>query len=239
MKRPLIALVLVALAFLGGCATRVESEAQPQALETDADKTLYALGFSMARSLRGVHFNDAETAMIQRGLSDGIAGRQSTVPIDVFGPKINAMMMERMTAAANVEKQAAKEFCDKMAASEGARRLPSGAIYIESQAGSGATPGPTDRVKVHYHGTLRDGTVFDSSVQKGTPAEFSLGPGMIPCFNEGLQQMKVGGKAKLVCPAETAYGEQGRPGIPGGAALVFELELLEAGAAAPPQPASP
>jgi FKBP-type peptidyl-prolyl cis-trans isomerase FkpA len=78
---------------------------------------------------------------------------------------------------------------------------------------------------VHYHGTLRDGTVFDSSVDRGEPISFPLS-GVISCWTEGVQKIKVGGKSKLVCPSETAYGDQGSGSIPGGAALAFEVELL-------------
>ncbi len=93
--------------------------------------------------------------------------------------------------------------------------------------GTGPSPKATDRVQVHYHGTFPDGTVFDSSVERNEPATFPLN-GVIDCWTEGVQQMKVGGKAKLVCPSAIAYGDQGRPPkIPGGATLVFEIELLE------------
>jgi FKBP-type peptidyl-prolyl cis-trans isomerase FkpA len=94
-------------------------------------------------------------------------------------------------------------------------------------------------VKVHYRGTLTDGTEFDSSIARGQPAEFPLN-GVIPCWTEGVQRMKVGGKARLVCPANIAYGDQGRPGtIPGGATLLFDVELLEIKAAAPAAAAPP
>ena len=92
--------------------------------------------------------------------------------------------------------------------------------------GSGASPKPTDVVRVHYHGTFADGEVFDSSVQRGEPARFPLDR-VIPCWTEGLQQIQVGGKAKLVCPPEIAYGERGAPPrIPPNATLTFEVELL-------------
>jgi len=92
--------------------------------------------------------------------------------------------------------------------------------------GEGASPGPTDVVRVHYHGTLPDGGVFDSSVDRGQPAKFPLDR-VIPCWTQGLQQMKVGGKAELVCPPEVAYGARGAPPrIPPNATLHFEVELL-------------
>lgn len=92
--------------------------------------------------------------------------------------------------------------------------------------GSGVNPQPTDRVRVHYHGTFPDGTVFDSSVERGEPAVFPLDQ-VIPCWTEGVQQIRVGGKAKLVCPPERAYGPRGAPPrIPPDATLHFEVELL-------------
>ncbi len=114
-----------------------------------------------------------------------------------------------------------------MAKEAGAVKLPSGVVYIPGKEGAGVNPTAAHMVKVHYHGTFPDGKVFDSSVDRGTPAEFPLG-GVIPCWTEGVQKIKVGGKARLVCPSDTAYGDQGAGGaIPGGATLVFEVELLE------------
>ncbi|MEO1086409.1 MAG: FKBP-type peptidyl-prolyl cis-trans isomerase, partial [Acidobacteriota bacterium] len=102
----------------------------------------------------------------------------------------------------------------------------SGLIYTELAAGTGASPTATDRVKVHYHGTLRDGTVFDSSRDRGEPVTFGLNE-VIKCWTEGVAKMKVGGKAELVCPSTIAYGERAAGQIPPNAALVFEVELLE------------
>ena len=131
------------------------------------------------------------------------------------------------TAAAATEKKAAQAFLDKAAAEKGAKKTESGLIYTEIKPGTGEQPKATDKVKVHYTGTLTDGTVFDSSVQRGQPAEFPLN-GVIKCWTEGVQLMKVGGKSKLVCPSDIAYGDRGSPPkIKGGAALVFEVELLE------------
>jgi FKBP-type peptidyl-prolyl cis-trans isomerase FkpA len=98
-------------------------------------------------------------------------------------------------------------------------------VLIPITEGTGENPTEASTVRVHYHGTLRDGTVFDSSVDRGEPISFPLS-GVISCWTEGVQKIKVGGKAKLVCPSDTAYGDQGSGSIPGGAALAFEVELL-------------
>ena len=111
----------------------------------------------------------------------------------------------------------------------GATRTPSGLVYRELTPGTGASPKPTDAVKVHYRGTLVDGTEFDSSYKRNEPAQFPLNR-VIPCWTEGVQKMKVGGKSQLVCPASIAYGDAGSPPvIPGGATLIFEIELLGIG----------
>ena len=120
-------------------------------------------------------------------------------------------------------------YLDKAAAAPGATRTASGLVYRELKAGTGASPKPSDIVKVHYRGTLVDGTEFDSSYKRNEPAQFPLDR-VIPCWTEGVQKMKVGGKSQLVCPAAIAYGDRGSPPvIPGGATLVFEVELLGIG----------
>ncbi|HEY2845012.1 MAG TPA: FKBP-type peptidyl-prolyl cis-trans isomerase [Bryobacteraceae bacterium] len=117
-------------------------------------------------------------------------------------------------------------YLDKAAAEPGAQKTASGLVYRDITAGSGASPKATDTVKVHYRGTLISGKEFDSSYARNEPAEFPLNM-VIPCWTEGVQKMKVGGKARLVCPSSIAYGDNGAPPeIPGGATLVFEIELL-------------
>jgi FKBP-type peptidyl-prolyl cis-trans isomerase FkpA len=123
----------------------------------------------------------------------------------------------------------AKAALDKAAAEPGAIRTPSGLVYREIRAGTGESPKATDAVTVNYRGTLPNGTEFDSSYKRNEPAQFPLNQ-VIPCWTEGLQRMKVGGKSRLVCPANLAYGERGSPpDIPGGATLIFEVELLSNG----------
>ncbi len=120
-------------------------------------------------------------------------------------------------------------FLEKAAAEPGADKMPSGLIYRELKPGTGASPSATDTVTVQYRCTLTDGTEFDSSYKHDGPAKLPLNA-VIPCWTEGVQKMKVGGKSKLVCPASIAYGPEGRPPvIPGGATLVFEIELLGIG----------
>lgn len=118
-------------------------------------------------------------------------------------------------------------YLERAASEPGAVKTSSGLIFRELSAGSGASPAATDVVKVNYRGTLTDGTEFDSSYKRNEPIEFPLNQ-VIPCWTEGVQRMKVGGKARLVCPSGIAYGDAGRPPvIPGGATLVFEIELLD------------
>jgi FKBP-type peptidyl-prolyl cis-trans isomerase FkpA len=122
-----------------------------------------------------------------------------------------------------------KAYLEKAAAEPGAVKTASGLVYRELRAGSGGSPTASDAVTVNYRGTLVDGTEFDSSYKRNEPATFPLGQ-VIPCWTEGVQKMKVGGKSQLVCPASIAYGEQGSPPtIPGGATLIFEVELLRIG----------
>jgi FKBP-type peptidyl-prolyl cis-trans isomerase FkpA len=122
-----------------------------------------------------------------------------------------------------------QSYLDKAAAEPGAVRTASGLVYRELRAGSGPSPKASDTVKVNYRGTLVDGTEFDSSYKRNEPISFPLN-GVIPCWTEGVQKMKVGGKSQLVCPSKIAYEDEGRPpAIPGGATLIFEVELLGIG----------
>jgi FKBP-type peptidyl-prolyl cis-trans isomerase FkpA len=122
-----------------------------------------------------------------------------------------------------------KSYLDKAAAQPGAIKTDSGLVYRELRPGSGGYPKASDTVTVNYRGTLVDGTEFDSSYKRNQTAQFPLSQ-VIPCWTEGVQKMKVGGKSELVCPASIAYGDRGSPpAIPGGATLIFEIELLRIG----------
>lgn len=200
-------------------------------LTTDEQKTIYSLGLSISRSLAQFDLSPAELQIVERAMSDAAAGKPA-VNLDEWGPKIEALAGARAARVAQQEKAASTSYLDKAAAESGAVKMPSGLVYRELTAGAGPSPKATDTVKVNYRGTLRDGTEFDSSYRRNQPAEFALNE-VIPCWTEGVQKMKVGGKARLVCPSDLAYGDQGRSSIPGGAALTFEIELLEITKTAP------
>ncbi|HWR53661.1 MAG TPA: FKBP-type peptidyl-prolyl cis-trans isomerase [Bryobacteraceae bacterium] len=210
------------------------------ALTTDQEKTIYAAGLSLYRTLAQLDPSPAEIAIVQRALADAAAGKPA-VELNEWGPKIQPLIQERTARVAEREKASSAAFIDKAAAQPGAEKTNSGLVYRATTPGTGPSPKATDTVKVHYRGTLVNGTEFDSSYKRNEPAEFALN-GVIPCWTEGVQKMNVGGKAMLVCPSDLAYGDRGRPSIPGGAALIFEIELLEIvapPAAAAPAPAAP
>jgi FKBP-type peptidyl-prolyl cis-trans isomerase FkpA/FKBP-type peptidyl-prolyl cis-trans isomerase FklB len=212
------ALVLAAVAMAGAAGPELKTEDQ---------KTLYALGLVISQNLASFNLNASDLESVLAGVSDGVLKKDYKVDVQAYAPKISQLQTARAGAAAATEKKAGQAFLDKAAAEKGATRTPSGLIITTLKPGTGPSPKATDKVKVHYHGTLTDGTVFDSSVQRGTPIDLPLS-GVIRCWTEGLQMMKVGGKSKLVCPSDIAYGDQGRPpAIKPGATLVFEVELLE------------
>ncbi len=205
-------------------AAGVATAAEPT---TDADKTLYALGTVIGQNLGAFALTEAELEMVKAGLSDTVLKRPAKVDLSAYASKIQELQQQRSMVAAAAEKKAGQGFLAKAAAEKGATKTSSGLIISTLKPGNGASPKASDSVRVHYHGMLADGTVFDSSVQRNEPATFPLN-GVIPCFREGVQLMKVGGKSRLVCPADLAYGDRGAPPrIKPGATLVFEIELLE------------
>ncbi|MEZ4334943.1 MAG: FKBP-type peptidyl-prolyl cis-trans isomerase [Myxococcota bacterium] len=234
MMRRVQRFVFVTAALLSVLACQQQTEggagAATAELTSDDQKTVYALGLALAREIEPFRLDESELDLLARGMKDGALGRPPQVELEAQMPKIQELGRARVAAAATEEAAAAEAFVAAAAAEPGAEKLESGLVYREITPGTGASPTPDDIVKVHYHGTLRDGTVFDSSVERGSPAEFPL-KGVIPCWTEGVQKMKVGGKARLVCPASTAYGDRGAPPrIKPGAAIAFDVELLEIGA---------
>jgi FKBP-type peptidyl-prolyl cis-trans isomerase FkpA len=189
---------------------------------TDDEQAIYALGLTLYSQF---DLSPAEVEILKRGILDA-ANKTPVGKLEDWGPKITPLAQARRMRAVERGKAASVEFLAKAAAEPFNVKTPSGVVYREITSGTGPMPKATDTVKVNYRGTLIDGTEFDSSYKRNEPATFPLN-GVIKCWTEGVQMMKVGGKARLVCPSDLAYGDQGRPGIPPAAVLVFEIELLE------------
>lgn len=192
----------------------------------DEREVLRTLGVMLWRNLQTFDLTEQELEVVKQGLSEAAAAKAGEPDLAAMSPKIDAFRRGRVEKRAAAEKDRGRVYLEEQAARPGAVRSESGMVYLETAAGSGDSPAAEDTVKVHYRGTLVDGTEFDSSYKREQPAEFPLGR-VIKCWTEGLQMMKPGGKATLVCPSDIAYGDRGRPSIPPGATLVFEVELLE------------
>ncbi len=204
--------------------------AAPKQQPVDVNEALYGVGLAVAKSLEVFSLTRPELDRVLSGIRDGWAEK----PKEKLDAKLQTAISDlaRQRAPKAAEKAAAKEktagapYLAKAAKEKGAARTASGAIVIPIREGTGASPKATDKVKVNYTGTLVNGQIFDSTTGRG-PAEFPLGA-VVRCWSEAVQTMKVGGKAKIVCPPETAYGDRGSPpAVPGNAVLTFEVELLE------------
>jgi FKBP-type peptidyl-prolyl cis-trans isomerase FkpA len=219
-------LTSLATATLLAACTQQAKQAEPK---TDEEKALYAMGAVLARNIQAFELSDQELNMVKSGLADGAKDQSKMKPeeLDAIMPKIRELGDARMKASSERAKKEGEEYLAKAATEAGAEKTASGMIYKQTKEGTGASPTAADNVKVHYEGRLISGKVFDSSKERGEPAEFPLGQ-VIGCWTEGVQKMKVGGTAQLTCPAELAYGEQGQPPtIPGNSTLVFDVELLD------------
>lgn len=216
-------LVIVALGACNAEPPRGEAEVF---LETEDDRTLYAMGFNLANKFDHLPLSQSEREIVQAGFEDAVSGRDPKVDTVRYGRRLEDLFARRGAKASRADSDVERAFLTEAAAEQGARQTDSGLVIQVLREGDGPSPGPDDRVRVHYHGTLHDGTVFDSSVDRGAPGSFSLNR-VIPCWTEALQLMKVGEKSRIVCPAEIAYGDQGAaPLVKPGATLAFEVELL-------------
>jgi FKBP-type peptidyl-prolyl cis-trans isomerase FkpA/FKBP-type peptidyl-prolyl cis-trans isomerase FklB len=221
-----VAWVLCCTSAVQASPSRPSPESAPPETAADAAPTLYTLGQLISRTLADFALTPAELAAVQQGLEDGVLGRPPKVDLAAEAPKLHALQSARREALAAQEKQAGAALLASAAEASGAVRLPTGVLLQPLQPGDGPTPTATDHVRVHYEGTLPAGTVFDSSRERGEPATFPM-RGVIACWTEALQAMRVGGRSRVVCPPELAYGERGAPPvIRPGATLVFDIELL-------------
>jgi FKBP-type peptidyl-prolyl cis-trans isomerase FkpA len=236
--RPRVSRISWCVGFLSLCAAcgKLGGGATPEP-KTDDDKVFYALGLDIGKNIDVFGMSPAELEQVKAGLSDSVSKRKPKVELDTVRPKIFEMARKRQDLKSVTEKAKGKETVAKAAKEPGAEQLPSGMVVKTLRQGTGDSPTDADSVKVNYEGRLVDGTVFDSSYKRNQPASFPL-KGVVKCWTEGLQKMKIGGKAQLTCPSELAYGDQGSPPkIPGGATLIFDIELLEVTKADAPKPA--
>lgn len=196
-------------------------------LDSDTKKSSYAIGQQIGQNLKNQGIEIDTDAMAQ-SMKDAIAGNSQMTKEEIQGAmmKLQESAMKRQTELGEKNKKDGLEFLEKNKSKEGVKVTASGLQYIVEKEGDGKSPTKDDTVKCHYTGTLTNGEKFDSSVDRGQPAEFPVG-GVIPGWTEALLMMKPGAKYKLFVPPELAYGASGRPGIPPNSVLVFDVELIE------------
>ena len=208
----------------------------------DAGAQYVIVGHSERRQYHG------ETDAVVKGLVSAAAGKAAPYELDKIGPQMDAFMQKKqegfLTKLRSQNMGEAKAFFDKLKDNKNVVELADGLRYEVVQPGTGAYPKATDTVKVHYTGRLINGTVFDTSLQPRQPGaavepvEFPLNS-VIPGWTEGLQKINQGGKIRLYIPPHLAYGDTGQQGIPPGATLIFDIELLDVKATAPATPVEP
>ncbi|WP_028575298.1 FKBP-type peptidyl-prolyl cis-trans isomerase [Desulfonatronovibrio hydrogenovorans] len=217
----------------GGSDQGNQAADQPVSLETSKDRSSYALGLDIGNNI-AMGEMDINVENLIQGLRHGLEGVQPLMTEDEQFEALMALQQEFMQAQMDkVQKQAQTNldqgltFMEEFAELEGVMETENGVLYRELVQGTGERPGPRDVVTVHYHGTLVDGTVFDSSIERGEPATFPLDQ-VISGWTEVLQLMPQGAKWEVVIPPDQAYGDQqAGPVIGPNSTLVFEIELLE------------
>ncbi len=209
-----LALLVLGAPFTAGAETK-----------TDEQEALYAIGIRIGASIETLMLSEEEFDLVTRGIRDkAMEGEVRDEPEEIK-KKVRTLMDDRLVLWKERQKKSNEKIISNAAKEKGAVRTKSGLVYLELSAGTGAFPAPLQKVEVHYHGTLSDGTVFDSSVERGRTSSFALNR-VIPCWTEALQKMRVGGKAKITCPPELAYGDKKKAAIPPGSVLIFEVELI-------------
>lgn len=236
-----LVILAAATASLVGCA-----QAPAPTPKTDDDKLVYALGVIASKQvpLQSFELTEQELELVKAGFVDSVRDKavMDEDAVRALIPKLQELQGKRAEVGLKRNKDEGAAYMTKAAAESGAKKTASGLVYKIVQEGTGAQPQATDTVKVHYAGKFIDGKEFDSSRKHGDqPAEFPLNA-VIPCWTEGVQLLKVGGKAQLVCPSDIAYGDQAQPPMRPGATLLFDVELVDIvkpGAAAAAPAASP
>lgn len=219
MKKLLVTVAALAVVGIVGCQKK---------LDDDKKKASYAIGQQIGTNLKNqnIDFDSDVLAMSIKEASEGKESKLKPEEMQQALMKLQEGLMKKQAELANKNKEDGAKFLEQNKTKEGVKVTPSGLQYIVMTEGKGKTPGLKDTVKAHYKGTLIDGKQFDSSYDRGQPAEFPV-EGVIKGWTEALQMMKVGGKMKLFIPPDLGYGEAARPQIPANSVLVFEVELLD------------
>lgn len=228
---------MVTLAAIGAVAGLLGCEKKAK-LSDDKGKGSYAIGTQIGRSLKAQNA-DVDLPSLTAGISDAIAGKEPKLKPDEMQASLMKMQeaaVKKASETAEKNQKSGEEFLAKNKEKEGVKTTESGLQYQVIQEGTGRSPKDNDTVRVHYTGTLVNGEKFDSSVDRGQPAEFPVN-GVIPGWTEALKMMKEGGKWKLFIPPSLAYGPQGRPGIPPNSVLIFDVELIKVGTDEKPETA--
>jgi FKBP-type peptidyl-prolyl cis-trans isomerase len=216
---------------LVGCGDKkaADTKTATKGLETAEQRVSYGMGYQIGQKVANQPGMKMDQAAFVLGVQDAMAGsglRCDEKTLDAAFMEVQKKVAAEMEAQGRVNLQAANDFLAKNKGRAGVKATSSGLQYEVLKKGfGGAKPKPTDKVRVHYHGTLIDGTVFDSSVQRGQPVEFAVN-GVIPGWTEALQLMSVGDKFKLYVPPGLAYGPRPVGKIPPNSALIFEVELI-------------
>ncbi len=194
-------------------------------LKSKADSVAYAIGTSIGGSMKKDGLDSLNLDILKAGLMTALRGDSALIDQMKSQMVIQSYLQDKQKSKGDANIAAGKKFMDENRSKPGVKELPDGIQYMVMTDGTGAMPALTDTVRMHYHGTLIDGTVFDSSIEKGQPIEYPVN-GFIKGWQEVLQMMKVGSKWKVFIPASLAYGERGSGKVPPNATLTFEMELL-------------
>lgn len=208
-----------ALVVVAGCEKK---------LDTDMKKASYAIGQQIGSNLKNQNI-EFDPEVLAMSIKEASAGKESKLKPEEMQQalmKLQEGLLKKQQDEADKNKAAGAQFLEKNKTAEGVKTTASGLQYIVEKEGTGKSPTPKDTVKAHYKGTLINGQQFDSSYDRGQPAEFPV-EGVIKGWTEALQMMKPGGKMKLFIPPELGYGPAARPGIPANSVLVFEVELIQ------------
>jgi FKBP-type peptidyl-prolyl cis-trans isomerase FklB len=215
-------LPVLAAAFIVASCNAQNKKTDNTKMSSTIDSVSYGLGVAIGNNLKNSGFDSLKVELMSQALSDVFAGK-ATMKQEEADKIIQGYMMEKEKMKGEDNLKKGQAFLDANKSKDGVKTTASGLQYIVMKEGAGAKPTLNDKVTTHYHGTLIDGTVFDSSVERGQPASFPVS-GVIPGWTEALQMMTVGSKYKLFVPAKLGYGERGKIGP--NSVLIFEVELI-------------